>query len=137
MFNSSLVSKVKSIDGESSSFSHIPPVDFEDPDCEPEEPFVLSRQDTCANPHYRIEVTSASYKTYRAVLCWILSNEIIFAPITSSATPRTFDGDHSRSPAPVSPKSVFRLAHFLEIPTLKKTRSRKLEVSIDGEQRSI
>ncbi|KAL8293424.1 hypothetical protein RQP46_000125 [Phenoliferia psychrophenolica] len=61
---------------------------------------------------HEVFVTDAAYSTYRAVVVWIYTGQITFAPIQSSATPK-------RYPNSVSPKSVYRLAHFLDISDLK------------------
>lgn len=63
-------------------------------------------------PHRRIKITQASFQTYHAVLFWIYTREITFAPSTT-ATADAF-------PLPASPKSVYRLAHLLELPELCK-----------------
>lgn len=121
MFTSTLVSKVQPILSDSPRIPHKPlKLDFDDSDDDdPEEGTTSeSRKSGTENSYYLVEVTSASYKTYRAVLCWILSDTIIFAPLNSAAKPTTGRRQsHSPgSPTPVSPKSVFCLAHFLEIP---------------------
>lgn len=127
IFNSTLVSKVKSHNADTSSPSHTTPVDFEDSDDDLQElqdhtkvTAATSYKPPCDIPHYQIKVTSASYKTYRAVLCWIAIRHIKFAPIKSSSTPLVPNQDYSRSPAPVFPMSVFCLAHFLQIPELEQ-----------------
>lgn len=85
-------------------------------------------------PHRRVEIYEASYTTYRAVLCWILTRHISFAPLHS-----TFDAEapeerraertltletrtlaSPKLPTPASPKSVYRLAHLLEMPELEE-----------------
>ncbi|GAA5850752.1 hypothetical protein JCM8547_009079 [Rhodosporidiobolus lusitaniae] len=86
-----------------------------------------------------VKVTDATYSTYFAVLVWLRSGYIDFAPPLSydlSEHDETVTREHILSvrnealanrtgkkaspllPNPVSPKSVFRLAHFLELPTL-------------------
>ena len=76
----------------------------------------------CAPPStpkatYRIEVTESSYITYQAVLHWIHTGLIQFAPLTSMRPPPP----PSAIPAALltSPKSVYRLADFLDLPALK------------------
>lgn len=101
---------------------HTPSLDFDDSDAED----IAAPDLTTPLPtpyhqqHHQIEVTSGSYKTYRAVLTWIMSNEIEFAPLKSSRRSSPIPaspGVSSRYPPP-SPKSVFCLASFLEIPAL-------------------
>jgi len=92
-----------------------------------------------------ITITDATYSTYYSVLCWIGTGHIDFAPLhsTSSASSDSVDEKEvvkeSKSkkkalrreaklnaleqangplPPPSSPKSVYRLAHFLELPEL-------------------
>ncbi|KAK4703084.1 hypothetical protein P7C70_g3131, partial [Phenoliferia sp. Uapishka_3] len=80
----------------------------------------------CTYPRRAVEITQASYVTYMAVLCWICTDFIDWAPLSS-----TFSDPTGRAkalavrkqrepnlPAPASPKSVYRLAHLLELPKL-------------------
>ena len=79
-------------------------------------------------PTYRIEVTEASHKTYFAVLEWLLTGNITFARLRSSikkshdpsvaVTAATIPA-HTLHPAPVSPKSIYKLAELLDLPQLK------------------
>ncbi|GAA5894884.1 uncharacterized protein JCM6883_002243 [Sporobolomyces salmoneus] len=81
-----------------------------------------------------VRITQHTYETYLALLCWIGTGEIEFAPLRStfqypfasgpSAEPiparaETLLEDIAvslpRNPIPVSPKSIYRLAHFLEL----------------------
>ncbi|GAA6034080.1 hypothetical protein JCM8097_000681 [Rhodosporidiobolus ruineniae] len=92
---------------------------------------------TVLPPHQTINITEAAYSTYSAVVCWLLSGQISFGRLTSShasdgwggMTPTgkisvTFPQVPSNSPnlspfpPPVSPKSVYRLAHLLELDKL-------------------
>ncbi|GAA6017309.1 hypothetical protein JCM11491_000624 [Sporobolomyces phaffii] len=82
--------------------------------------------------HHRIVVRKTAYSTYRAVLVWIHSGHISFAPLRSSVShlapeDRTAArASDSRSlgtvdpdlPRPVSPKSVYKLAHYLSLTAL-------------------
>ncbi|KAI5480475.1 BTB/POZ-like domain containing protein [Pseudohyphozyma bogoriensis] len=71
--------------------------------------------------HHTIEVTSASYSTYRAVLVWMYSGYIQFAPLKSTFTyPSTTPPKTLHCLSPVSPKSVYRLSHYLELPKLSQ-----------------
>ncbi|GAA5908888.1 hypothetical protein JCM6882_005475 [Rhodosporidiobolus microsporus] len=90
-----------------------------------------------ASPHKTVTVTKTSYATYLAVVCWLQSGHIAFAPlastflstevsegeafvsrkksISSSSTAHIVD---CASLLPVSPKSVYRLSHLLDLPSL-------------------
>lgn len=87
---------------------------------------------------YTIEITNFSFKTYQAVWIWILTKYITFDTLRSSSTVqpstissiRVADGPPPRRAAtsprvprsspPVSPKSVYRLAHLLDLTKLKQ-----------------
>lgn len=96
-------------------------------------------------PHMRIvPITGTSYRTYRAFLAWLFTGTVSFAPLTSSfqypsspslplplgpASPTAAAAQrraalaplralHPSRPHPVSPKSLYRLAHFLDTPSL-------------------
>jgi hypothetical protein len=95
-------------------------------------------------PHKTVTITEASYATYLAVVCWLQCGYIDFAPLTSSFVspsvsreqasqlrlesirPPATESDSSMYNAaaslsslqPVSPKSVYRLSHLLELPSL-------------------
>jgi hypothetical protein len=96
-------------------------------------------------PHKTVTITEASYATYLAVVCWLQCGYIDFAPLTSSflsptisreqasrlrfesvRPPPSTDTASSTSDAaaslsslhPVSPKSIYRLSHLLELPSL-------------------
>lgn len=73
-----------------------------------------------------IEVTETAYTTYAASLLWLVSQQIDFAPLKSNNHEMRFayltkalDADPFL-PAPASPKSVYRLAHLLELDDLRK-----------------
>ncbi|GAA6027720.1 hypothetical protein JCM8097_007999 [Rhodosporidiobolus ruineniae] len=89
-----------------------------------------------------VTIDQASYTTYLAVVCWMQTRHITFAPLFTSFLgeedandPLTARGEalQSRSdavssliadqtsllPSPASPKSVYRLADFLELPDLR------------------
>ncbi|KAK4698659.1 hypothetical protein P7C70_g7615, partial [Phenoliferia sp. Uapishka_3] len=81
---------------------------------------------------YRVEVVDASYITYHEVLRWLHTGDISFAPLKSASPLRdliqqtddsaiTFTPTDEAIPTftPASPKSVYRLADFLELPELK------------------
>ena len=77
-------------------------------------------------PIHRIIMSEPSFHTFRAFLYYLATNQIAFAPITSSfagvSAPPPDDESNAASvvPLPVSPKSIYRLAHKLELPALQK-----------------
>ncbi|KAK4700990.1 hypothetical protein P7C70_g5247, partial [Phenoliferia sp. Uapishka_3] len=93
-----------------------------DEDSDTEVDLPPSRQPTSPYP---IPVHGACFTTFREVLRWIYSREISFAPLkstraTGSGEPKTQKlGSNSNLVVPVSPKSVYRLADFLELPELQ------------------
>ncbi|GJN89133.1 hypothetical protein Rhopal_002107-T1 [Rhodotorula paludigena] len=86
-----------------------------------------------------VPISGTSYRTFRAFLAWTYAGTVHFAPLTSSflsassssssnttsATKRRrqalapLSSLHPSRPTPVSPKSLYRLAHFLDIPSLQ------------------
>ena len=85
---------------------------------------------TKPDPSFRlVNIDAAAYTTYHAVLCYLQTGHITFAPLRSSfrlqpesttlrnAKIAELHPDPSH-PRPASPKSVYRLAHFLELPEL-------------------
>ena len=113
--------------------------DFEDSDDETDE-FILARDvDQAASvspsqfdvPFRLVEIDESAYTTYLAILCWIDTGHITFAPLRSSfrlqSDPTSLrnaklveSSIHPSHPLPASPKSVYRLAHFLELDELVK-----------------
>ena len=113
--------------------------DFDDSDDETDE-FILARDvDQAASdsspqfevPFRLVEINESAYTTYLAVLCWIDSGHITFAPLRSSSRLQSDPTSlrnaqlvessvHPAHPLPASPKSVYRLAHFLELDELVK-----------------
>ncbi|GAA5866307.1 hypothetical protein JCM1840_004079 [Sporobolomyces johnsonii] len=89
-------------------------------------------------PFKTVTIVDTAYTTYLAVLVWIATGYIRFAPLRSKfrsgnsgdkgdksdkqaragEVNKTFSRGDSQLPPPVSPKSVYRLAHLLEIPDL-------------------
>ncbi|GAA6040199.1 hypothetical protein JCM8097_004180 [Rhodosporidiobolus ruineniae] len=64
-------------------------------------------------PHKTITITEAAYSTYAAVVFYLSTDSITFSRLRSL---RSAPSRASPSfPAPVSPKSVYRLAHVLEL----------------------
>ncbi|GAA5895917.1 hypothetical protein JCM5296_003146 [Sporobolomyces johnsonii] len=80
----------------------------------------------------KITIVDTAYTTYYAVLVWITTGYIRFAPLRSkfrladsgTQQARAAEIDHiltqsdAQLPPPASPKSVYRLAHLLELPEL-------------------
>ncbi|GAA5874817.1 hypothetical protein JCM1840_003889 [Sporobolomyces johnsonii] len=83
-------------------------------------------------PFKRITVVDTAYTTYFAVLVWIATGYIRFAPLRSKFMSDAKGAEQARAaeidkisthgdsqlPPPTSPKSVYRLAHLLELPEL-------------------
>ncbi|ORY79773.1 hypothetical protein BCR35DRAFT_304604 [Leucosporidium creatinivorum] len=82
--------------------------------------------------YQELKINTTAFTTYRAVLLWLASSHIDFAPLRSSSpsTPsssttsrkshlRTFHTSNPSLPTPSSPKSVYRLAHHLKLPELE------------------
>ncbi len=76
--------------------------------------------------HKRVVVTHAKYATYVALLSWLQTGRIVFAPLKSSfatSSTRIEPLRHAlackpHAPIPVSAKAVYKLAHYLDIPSL-------------------
>ena len=118
-----------------------PKVDWEDSDDETDAFLVerdwmsctTTKQDTAEIDYQQIEVRETAYSTMCAVLLYLQTGHIKFAPIRSSyalshdevvtkrSALRTKSlKKHPTLPPPVSPKSVYRLAHLLERDELEK-----------------
>jgi hypothetical protein len=90
----------------------------------------LDSRDTDELEYREIKITKTAYSTYRALLTYLNTSYITFAPLASSFLPSTTPtrkdrlASHlAREPSlslPVSPKSLCRLAHLLEIPSVQK-----------------
>jgi hypothetical protein len=95
----------------------------------------MTKQSDPNTPFKTITVTDTAYSTYLAVLIWLQSRHITFAPLLSSfrkdgqtsdqalsarsgALPTPSASKNPLFPLPASPKSVYRLAHLLEIDEL-------------------
>ena len=107
---------------------------FEDSDDETDK-LVLGPSDDALDDvdfsYKQVVVTQAAYSTYRAVLLWMQTGFITFAPLSSSfdRAPeplksrtdaiKAMHKEDPRLPYPVSPKSVYRLAHVLELQELE------------------
>ncbi|KAL7336953.1 hypothetical protein BJY59DRAFT_705435 [Rhodotorula toruloides] len=85
-------------------------------------------------PFKLVRIAQTSYTTYAAVLVWISSHHIAFAPLRSTSRSEELSKDlavqacaasrdssiakDANLPAPASPKSVYRLAHLLRLDAL-------------------
>ena len=72
------------------------------------------------SPTAVIRVDDAAYTTVRAVLLWLATGHIAFAPLTSKvgkaervAYIRRYADEHPDLPLPASPRAVYRLAQLL------------------------
>lgn len=84
-------------------------------------------------PHKKVVITQAAFTTYQATLVWMSSRYIRFAPLRSSRGDDTSESREARlrdiikmveanpeTSLPASPKSVYRLAHLLELKDLQE-----------------
>ncbi|GAA5877611.1 hypothetical protein JCM1840_005857 [Sporobolomyces johnsonii] len=83
-------------------------------------------------PFKTVTIVDTAYTTYFAVLVWLATGYIRFAPLRSkfrsddkgvkqaraAELDKMVSESDPRLPPPASPKSVYRLAHFLELPEL-------------------
>jgi hypothetical protein len=92
------------------------------------------KENKTIEPYKTITVTDTAYSTYLAVLVWLQSSHIAFSPLLSTFLARGKTSENAKAchtaavvqqinkdstlPPPSSPKSVFRLAHLLELDTL-------------------
>lgn len=99
---------------------------FDDSDEEEETAPSKEREliEACKSPFHEVIITHASYRTYKAVLVWLATERITFAPLTSSCSEASdiLSPDKLSKPRQrqleASPKSVYRLADFLSLPSL-------------------
>ncbi|GAA6027482.1 hypothetical protein JCM8097_007883 [Rhodosporidiobolus ruineniae] len=109
----------------------------------------LSRADSTVpvfTEYRQLGVSSFSYTTYRAFLTSTQNIVPTFAPLTSTnslsggtaVSPaaakaahlvclRTYQSFYPSLPLPVSPKSLYRLAHFLQVPAVQKVALERLK----------
>ncbi|BGP08924.1 hypothetical protein JCM10049v2_004775 [Rhodotorula toruloides] len=122
----------------SAASRHVGAEDFKDSDSETDELFIKEhpiRQQSGGVPlaHKQVNVTSTAFTTYRAVLPYLRTGFIAFAPLSSTFPSGTSASAPTRIskvtaavasdpslPYPVSPKSTFRLTHLLELDDLQK-----------------
>ncbi|BGP40876.1 hypothetical protein JCM10449v2_004841 [Rhodotorula kratochvilovae] len=116
------------------------PKNFEDSDDETDgtvstadPPELHAVQDGTELTYRQITVTQAAYATWRAVLRYLETGFIRFAPLSSASQPNDPSAILTRDeyittvrkyepalPAPVSPKSTYRLAHLLQLEHLQQ-----------------
>ncbi|BGP32870.1 hypothetical protein JCM10296v2_004655 [Rhodotorula toruloides] len=93
-------------------------------------------RDELQSPYKEIKITQTAFTTYRAVLAYLRTGYIAFAPLTSSlrqsecapedavaarrAVIASAVSSQPELPYPASPKSVYRLAHLLELEELQE-----------------
>ncbi|GAA6008657.1 hypothetical protein JCM11491_003384 [Sporobolomyces phaffii] len=114
-----------------------PPYEYDDSDVETDAATKdLSKQSAGSDSpsFHTVTITQHTYETYLALLCWIGTGTVAFAPLRSSfvypvnppmpmqpipsrsdAIFGSFDVEAPSGPIFVSPKSIYRLAHFLEL----------------------
>ncbi|KAI5474178.1 BTB/POZ-like domain containing protein [Pseudohyphozyma bogoriensis] len=105
-------------------------------------PSTPSTTNTNELTYRQVRITSALYSTYRAVLVWLHTGHITFAPLSSSfhpsLSPTTTRLEALKSsslaspslPIPVSPKSIYRLAHLIDLPSLASLALTELETQL-------
>lgn len=113
--------------------------DFDDSDDETDEIYTTRRPRTLFDvdrtldlTYRQITIRSAAFTTYLAVIRWLETGYIRFVPLRSTCKPldptakRTRNeqvellmGESNETWVPVSPKSVYRLAHLLDLPQLE------------------
>jgi hypothetical protein len=93
------------------------------------------------NSFRQIDVQGASYSTFKALLVYLDTSYIRFSPLKSffssslpPTTRRSYLGkslaDEPHLPLPVSPKSIYRLASFLDLEPLKELALSTLKSSL-------
>ncbi|GAA5887172.1 hypothetical protein JCM16303_002214 [Sporobolomyces ruberrimus] len=124
----------------SASTTPLDPYTFDDSDIETDSHYIhrstlTDPERSKTFPFKTIKVTDTACSTYLSVLLWISTGYIAFAPLLSlfrGQTPIELDNLSGRRqaidklkeeatpglPSPVSPKSVYRLAHLLELDDL-------------------
>ncbi|BGP32913.1 hypothetical protein JCM10296v2_004698 [Rhodotorula toruloides] len=89
-------------------------------------------RDELQHPYKEIKITKTAFTTYRAVLAYLRTGDIAFAPLSCTCSADADAEKPARAsrieaavssdptlPYPVSPKSTFRLAHLLELDELQ------------------
>ena len=106
--------------------------DDEDSDMEMDREIVTTRRpdvslDACSHTYREVIIRSTAYTTYKTMFGYIFSSIIFFAPLLSSFAPGTatidmfndrIEKSEETGLPSASPKSIYRLAHLLDIPEL-------------------
>lgn len=114
------------------------PREFDDSDDEADEAaashFPKGADDDSAALYHEVILPQACYTTFEAVLSYITTGYIEFAPLATTLTAEqrsTLRAQHLAStpllPLPTSPKSVYSLAHLLDLPKLAALALNELE----------
>lgn len=131
-----------------------PTIDWQDSDDETDDYLVESRWPGCEIvdrdlvdlEYQQIDVRETAYSTMNAVLLYLATGHIDFAPLNSLLLTRDQDdgparqtlldehvSGHPTLPPPVSPKSVYRLAHLLQCEELQQLALDALSTSLTTE----
>ncbi|GJN91228.1 hypothetical protein Rhopal_004246-T1 [Rhodotorula paludigena] len=91
----------------------------------------------------QINVLDTPYTTYQAVLRYLQTGTLLFAPLSSTCKPiepsaksdreaklSRYEQEYTCAVTPASPKSVYRLAHFLSLPDLEDKCLRELRINL-------
>jgi hypothetical protein len=127
--------------------------DFEDSDDETDD-FLFSKHPPPPDPspnadelsYHQVTVTQTAFSTYRSLLLYFSTGFVHFAPLSSSFDFRpesridflssTYNKDPSL-PLPNSPKSLYRLAHLLDLDDLQKRSLKAVKSSLSVENAAI
>lgn len=105
-------------------------------------------------PFREVTIKETAYTTYEALLCYLLTSHISFAPLLRSSGGRGVPTDDPNGsdvattpphaaylasqrtqipllPLPTSPKSLYRLAHLLELPKLRQLALKAIKERLD------
>lgn len=111
-----------------------------------------NKGDESQHPYKEIRITKTAFSTYRAVLAYLRTGHIAFAPLDSTFSSNPAADSSTRlsrieaavasdlsRPYPVSPKSTFCLAHLLELDQLQKQCLANLakQLTVDGAPREL
>ncbi|KAI5477540.1 BTB/POZ-like domain containing protein [Pseudohyphozyma bogoriensis] len=97
---------------------------------DPTTPASASVDVDCSSRIFNIYITNHEYRTYAATLIYILTEEIQFSALSSLASSATSSRSATTlnaGPPSASPKSVYRLAHFLGLTELQKLAIKSFE----------
>lgn len=105
-----------------------------------------AKHDSTDLEYQQIDVRETAYSTMSAVLLYLMTGHIEFAPLNSLLVARDQDeggarrtlldkhaSEHPTLPPPVSPKSVYRLAHLLQREELQRLALDALSTSLTDE----